>query len=68
MVPATFLYLPALKMWSFFMANEASDKPFSTFQVSTRRVEQYAGILLWPNLVGSEIRKEKERIRDFWRD
>lgn len=55
-----------LRMWSFVLANEDSDKPLSEFLVSTDTVEKQAGILLWEALVGEKIEKEKARVRQMW--
>ena len=55
-----------LKMWSFILANKASQKPLSDFLVPTAKVEQYTGIKLWDRLVGEEIDKEKGNIRPLW--
>ena len=55
-----------LTMWSFIINNEGSDKPLSDFLVSTKKVEQYSGNLLWDRLVGTEIEKEKNKVRSMW--
>ncbi|MCK4629744.1 MAG: DNA/RNA non-specific endonuclease [Sedimentisphaerales bacterium] len=55
-----------LHMWSFIMANEESDEPLDTFQVSTTLVEKLAGIKLWERLVGKKIDKEKSKVRKLW--
>lgn len=56
----------ALHMWSFMMNNEESDRPLEEFLVPTTKVERYAGILLWQQLVEKEIEREKSRIRKMW--
>ena len=56
----------ALHMWSFILPNEASDAPLESFQVPTRKVEQYAGIKLWSRLEGAKIEREKKRVRSMW--
>ena len=53
-------------MWSFIIPNERTDQAFSAFQVSTSKVEQYAGLELWNELRGSEVQKEKDSIRRIW--
>jgi endonuclease G, mitochondrial len=55
-----------LKMWSFIIDNEESDKPLSDFLVQTTKVEQYAGIKLWDRLVGTEIENKKGKIHPMW--
>uniref|UniRef100_UPI0032176970 DNA/RNA non-specific endonuclease n=1 Tax=uncultured Draconibacterium sp. TaxID=1573823 RepID=UPI0032176970 len=55
-----------LKMWSFILPNEGSNKPLSEFLVPTSKVEQYAGIEIWDRLVGAEIEKEKRNVRPMW--
>jgi endonuclease G len=56
-----------LHMWSFLIPNESTTKPLTDFQVPTRKVEKYAGFLLWERIVGKEIDKEKEKIRPMWK-
>jgi len=55
-----------LKMWAFEMANEKLDGALADYQVSTSYIEQRAGMLLWDNLQGSSIEREKKRIRKLW--
>lgn len=55
-----------LRMWSFIMANEKSDKPLEDFLVPTTLVERITGIQLWDRLVGEKIEKEKRSIRGMW--
>ncbi len=55
-----------LRMWSFMMDNEGSEKALDKFLVPTNKIEQYAGIKLWDRLVGSEIEEEKRNIRTMW--
>ncbi len=56
----------ALKMWSFIMANEESDKALEDFLVPTAKVERMSGILLWDRLVGKKIEREKAKVRPMW--
>jgi endonuclease G len=56
----------ALKMWSFVLPNEESDKALETFRVPTVLVEQLAGIKLWERLVSKKIDKEKSKKRKMW--
>ena len=56
----------AIHMWSFIMPNKYSTKPLSEFLVPTSEVEKKAGILLWEELVGSKIQREKNRERKMW--
>lgn len=55
-----------LRMWSFIMANEKSDKPLEDFLVPTTLVERITGIQLWDRLVGEKIEREKRSIRGMW--
>ncbi|MFC2097025.1 DNA/RNA non-specific endonuclease [Bacteroidota bacterium] len=57
----------ALKMWSFLMANEKSDKPLGDFLVPTALIEKLSGLLLWEGLVGAKIIKEKNQVRKMWK-
>ncbi len=57
----------ALHMWSFIIPNEETDKPLEEFQVTTAKVERYAGILLWERLMGRKIQLEKQKIRRMWK-
>jgi endonuclease G len=56
----------ALRMWSFVLANEASDAAVETFLVPTERVEKLVGIKLWDRLTGTEIDAEKFGVRSMW--
>lgn len=56
-----------LRMWSFLIPNESTKAPLGEFLVSTKKVERYSGILLWERLVGSEIEKEKSKVRPMWK-
>lgn len=55
-----------LKMWSFILPNERTEEPLEFYQVSTKKVEQYAGIQLWNRLEGTTINLEKKKIRKMW--
>lgn len=55
-----------LKTWSFLMRNEQSDKPLSDFLVPTTKVEKLSGLVLWEQLVGIKIEKEKNKVRTMW--
>jgi endonuclease G len=55
-----------LQMWSFIMPNEYSDKSLEDFRVPTSRVERMSGLLLWEGLVGTKIKREKNRVRKMW--
>ena len=56
-----------LRMWAFEMANTEQRKGLSFYQCSTSYIEQRAGMLLWSNLTGPEIDKEKSGKRRMWR-
>lgn len=55
-----------LKMWSFIIPNEKASEELSMFQVTVSKIEQWTGVVLWNQLVGKEIFKEKTRIRKMW--
>ena len=55
-----------LHMWSFMIPNEATDKPLEEFLTTTKKIERYSGLVLWQKLVGSEIEKEKGKVRPMW--
>ena len=54
-------------MWAFEMENAELNLPLQAYQVSTAHIEQRAGMLVWGNLRGPEIDKEKNKIRSMWR-
>jgi endonuclease G len=56
-----------LKMWSFLMTNEESDKELKDFLVSTTLIEKLSGLVLWERLLGQKINKEKNYVRPMWR-
>lgn len=55
-----------LHMWSFILPNKRANQALESFQVSTRKVEKFAGIELWNRLQGTQIDREKRRIRKIW--
>jgi endonuclease G len=55
-----------LHMWSFIIPNEETNQPLADYLVPTKKVERYSGLVLWQRLVGSEIEKEKTKIRPMW--
>lgn len=57
----------ALHMWSFMMDNEESGEPLENFLVPTTKVEQFAGIILWQQLAGRGIEREKSKVRKMWK-
>lgn len=56
----------SLKMWAFMLKNTALTGKLSEYQVATAFVERLAGMLIWGNLTGPEIEKEKNQIRKMW--
>ena len=56
-----------LKMWAFQMRNEALEGDLKDYRVSVSYLEQRTGMLLWSNLSGRKIEREKDRIRAMWR-
>ncbi len=55
-----------LYMWAFEMKNDQLDGELKEYQKTTSYIEQRAGILLWDNLTGPEIEREKKKIRKLW--
>ncbi len=55
-----------LLIWSFMIENDSASKDLENYLVPTTKVEQYAGIKLWDKLVGTEIEKEKNQVREMW--
>jgi endonuclease G len=55
-----------LHMWSFMIPNKETKEPLESFLKETVKVERYAGITLWERLVGSEIEREKNKVRPMW--
>lgn len=55
-----------IRMWSFVIPNEETSEPLESFIVPTTTVERYAGLLLWANLVGTEVEREKAKPRKAW--
>lgn len=56
-----------LQMWSFILPNEFSDKPLNEFLVPTTKVEKMSGLLLWERLLGTKMKREKNRVRRIWK-
>jgi endonuclease G, mitochondrial len=56
----------SLKMWTFEMENSALTGTLSDYLVTTAYIEQRAGMLIWGNLTGPEIEKEKNKVRKLW--
>lgn len=56
----------SLKMWAFMMKNSSLTDELSDYQVTTAFIEQMAGMLIWGNLTGPEIEKEKHKARRIW--
>jgi endonuclease G len=54
-------------MWAFEMKNGALSEELAAYQVTTSYIEQRAGMLIWGNLTGPEIEKEKKKVRRIWR-
>lgn len=56
----------SLKMWAFEMENAELSLPLQAYRVSTAHIEQRAGMLVWGNLSGPEIDREKTKVRSMW--
>jgi len=57
----------SLHMWSFMIPNAESKNPLESFLVPTVKVEKYSGLVLWQNLVGRDIEREKNKVRTMWK-
>ena len=57
----------ALKMWAFEMKNDALVGDLADYRVSVSYLEQRVGILLWDNISGRTIKREKKRVRAMWK-
>lgn len=55
-----------LRMWSFILPNERTDKDLDEFLVPTIELERKAGIFLWERLTGTEVEEEKSKTRAMW--
>ena len=55
-----------LKMWTFVIKNEGSNKPLSDFLVPTRDVERVTGLLLWDRILGAQGEQLKSRKGRMW--
>jgi len=53
-------------MWSFILDNQETFESLESFLVPTSKVEQYAGIFLWEKLIGSKMKKERDKVRKMW--
>lgn len=56
-----------LKMWAFEMKNSSLRGNLKKYQVTTAYIEKRAGMLIWQNLTGPEVEREKNRIRRMWK-
>jgi len=56
-----------LDMWSFLLPNKKLTKPLSEYQVATSQIEKLSGLLLWESLVGTQVKREKNRVRKMWK-
>ncbi|PCJ22265.1 MAG: DNA/RNA endonuclease G [Gammaproteobacteria bacterium] len=54
------------KMWAFEMENKRLDGELKDYQVSTAHIEQRAGLLIWEDLKGAPIDREKKKVRRIW--
>lgn len=55
-----------LKMWSFIIPNKKADEPLENYQVTTEKVERFAGIQLWERLMGKKMDAEKKKMHKMW--
>lgn len=56
-----------IKMWSFEMKNASLSDELGDYIVSESYIERRAGLVLWGNLTGPEIDKEKKKKRKMWK-
>ncbi|WP_271273674.1 DNA/RNA non-specific endonuclease [Aliamphritea hakodatensis] len=55
-----------LKMWAFEMPNARADGELEAYQVKTSYIERRTGIMVWNNLTGEKIEREKNTINRLW--
>ena len=55
-----------IKMWSFILPNKDINDSFENYLVSTELVEKLSGLILWDQLVGAKIDREKKKVREMW--
>jgi len=56
-----------LRMWSFIIPNENTDKDLKDFIVATTDVENYSGLMIWERLVGKGMeRKKSKKQKKMW--
>jgi endonuclease G len=55
-----------LKMWSFVIPNEFTDKSLDDFLVPTDTIEKLSGLVLWERLVGTKMKKAKSKVKKMW--
>ncbi len=55
-----------LRMWSFVIPNEKTDKEPSDFLVPTEEVSRQAGLPLWDVLSGGDSDDFRKRVRPMW--
>jgi endonuclease G, mitochondrial len=56
-----------LDMWSFLLNNQDLKEPLDKYLVPTTLIEKLAGIVLWEQLVGTQVTREKNNIRKMWK-
>lgn len=56
-----------LNMWAFEMENSSLSGELKEYRVTTSYIEKRAGMLIWGNLDGPEVAKEKNKVRRMWR-
>ncbi len=55
-----------MRIWSFIIPNDATDKDLKDFLVPTEEIERFAGIELWDRLKGEKSEKLKNRKGRMW--
>lgn len=55
-----------LRVWSFILPNEKTDKSLREYLVSTSDVERLSGLFLWERLVGGKMQKMKGKVSEMW--
>ena len=56
-----------IDMWSFMIPNQDDLDDLESYLVPTSRVEQFAGIHLWPKLSGRKITRERNSVQKMWK-
>ena len=56
-----------LDMWSFLMDNKDLDGALENYMVPTTKIEKLPVFVLWEQLVGTQVSREKNNVRKMWK-